>query len=319
MDVGAAHPDATMLTCDCGARFEVEDTLAGQEVACPECQQPVKVPARHKVPLRTSGYALASVVVALVGAFTPAALVAIGLGVAGLVSIRRHRERLTGAGFAVFGIVLGVVFSTLTGLALVLGFTGLGGYIRERTLATQIDRTGPLKVTDPGAGFEITRPSEKWGKTSVPHLDDVIVDHFQSGRELVLVQPSHYAVVDVQVERGAFQPLERWRDDVLAEFNPQRQVPPGRPHRFDDDEDIPLNMRAKLLESRRLEETDREGLETVLDVRVFGQQWRFLIRLYRKGNGPVYVVRAYTQARHFAAREAELRQALDSFRILGGR
>ena len=27
------------LTCDCGARFELEEALAGQSVSCPECQQ----------------------------------------------------------------------------------------------------------------------------------------------------------------------------------------------------------------------------------------------------------------------------------------
>jgi hypothetical protein len=309
-----------MLTCDCGARFEVEDTLAGQEVACPECQQPVKVPARHKVPPRTSAYALASVAVALIGAFTPASLVAIGLGIAALVSIRRHRGRVTGAGFAVFGIVLGAAFSTLTGLALVMGFTGLGGYMRERTLARQIDTTGPLEVVEAAGGFAITRPSEKWGKASVPHLDDPFVDHFQNGRDLVLVQPAHYAVVDVKVEpRALFQPLDRWQDEVVAEFETQRQAPGGVPGGPDNDEDFPLPVRAKVVESHRLEEAGREGREMILDVRVFGQSWRFLVRLYRQANGPIFIVRAYTQARRFAAHEDELRQALDSFRILGRR
>ncbi len=59
-----------MLTCACGARFEVDDTLAGQDVFCPECQQPLKTPALDRPPQLTSGWALASVVLALVGAFT---------------------------------------------------------------------------------------------------------------------------------------------------------------------------------------------------------------------------------------------------------
>ena len=70
------------LSCACGAKFEVAETFAGQGVACPECQQPVKVPAATGARLRTSGYALASVVLALVGMFTivlPALAVILGI------------------------------------------------------------------------------------------------------------------------------------------------------------------------------------------------------------------------------------------------
>jgi hypothetical protein len=306
-----------MLTCDCGARFEVDETFAGQEIACPDCQQPVKVPARHKVPPRTSAFALASVVVALVGAFTPAALVAVGLGMAGLVSIRRNRDRVTGAGFAVFGIVLGLVFSTLTTLALVMGFTGLGGYVHQRTLEKQIDTTGPLEVVVAAAGFAITRPSEKWGKVVAGQVEDLVVDHFQAGCDLALVQPANYTFVDVRADAGArFQSLDNYQKEVLDGFDP-RPARPRDPFGADDDE-FPLHPKVQLVRSNRLEEADREGREMLVDVRVFGQQWRFLIRLYRKGNGPIYVVRAYCRARPFATLEAELRQALDSFRILGG-
>jgi DNA-directed RNA polymerase subunit RPC12/RpoP len=48
------------LSCTCGARFEVEDTVAGQSVACPECQQAIKVLPVRAARVRTSGYALAS-------------------------------------------------------------------------------------------------------------------------------------------------------------------------------------------------------------------------------------------------------------------
>src|SRR5262245_8864590 len=110
---------ALSLTCACGARFELEDTLAGQEVACPECQQPLKAPTLRTVPLRTSDYALASFILALIGAFTlVGTLAAVVLGVLGLVNVSRHRERVTGAGFAIFGIVAGSFFTVLTVTAL---------------------------------------------------------------------------------------------------------------------------------------------------------------------------------------------------------
>src|SRR5689334_16012982 len=104
-----------MITCACGARFEVDDTLAGQEVLCPDCQQPLKAPAVDRPPQLTSGWALASVVLALVGAFTLfGSLAAVLLGVIALISISRHRRQVSGTGFAVFGICLGVLFTGLT-------------------------------------------------------------------------------------------------------------------------------------------------------------------------------------------------------------
>src|SRR5579872_6625985 len=109
---------ALSLTCDCGARFEVEDTLAGQEVSCPECQQPLKAPALQGLPVRTSALAIASAVLALAGAFTVVGTVAaVVLGVAAQVSIRRHRERLAGYWLASFGIFAGVNLTVLMLLA----------------------------------------------------------------------------------------------------------------------------------------------------------------------------------------------------------
>jgi hypothetical protein len=312
-----------MLTCDCGARFEVDDALAGREVACPECQQPVKVPGRQRKAPRTSAYALASVVVALVGAFTPATLVAVLLGIAALVNISRNRGRVAGAGFAVFGIILGLSFGTLTLFALSSPeLFGLGGWIRERTVGQQLDTSGPLEIVEPEAGFALTRPSEKWGQVRGGRLEDVLVSGFQKDRDLILVQPAHYAFVDVHVVQGVgFGPLDRWQDEILAELGPARQKVPRNAEWEEDDEPPGLHAPARLLQSRRLEDdAGREGREYLINVRVAGQHWRFLVRLYRiKKGGSVYIVRAYTQTRRFAAREAELRQALDSFRILQGR
>src|SRR5438045_2244643 len=60
---------ALSLSCACGARFDVDDAQAGKEVVCPECQQSVKAPAASPAVV-TTDWALASVVLALAGAFT---------------------------------------------------------------------------------------------------------------------------------------------------------------------------------------------------------------------------------------------------------
>jgi hypothetical protein len=310
-----------MLTCDCGARFEVEDTLAGQEVACPECQQPVKVPARSKGSPRTSAYALASVVIALVGAFTPATLLAVALGTFALLHISRNRDRVTGTGFAVCGIVLGLAFGTLTLFAFSDGeLFGLGGWMRERSMTTALDTSGPLEIVR--RGYAITRPSEKWGQVPGGRLDDPAVGGMQQGRDLLLMQAARYSFVDVKAEANlGGMSLDQWQREVVDEFQPhlRRAVRKGL---FDDDDDEPLAVRtsATVVESKRLPDANGvEGREVIVDVHRAGQRWRFVIRLYRQGFGPVYVVRAYTQTRRFPTVKAELLQALDSFRILPGR
>lgn len=65
----------------------------------------------YVVQQKTSTMALVSFILALVGLFTAGVtgVVALGLGIAALVSIRRSEGRLTGTGFAVAGIVIGSV------------------------------------------------------------------------------------------------------------------------------------------------------------------------------------------------------------------
>src|SRR4051812_32084289 len=121
---GRAAPMSLSLTCACGARFELDDTFAGQEVHCPDCQQKLQAPGLSgpASARRTSDWALASMVLALVGAFTVLGTVAAVLcGVVGLIRIGRDRDRVAGAGFALFGIVAGVIFTALTVFALVSG------------------------------------------------------------------------------------------------------------------------------------------------------------------------------------------------------
>jgi hypothetical protein len=306
-----------MLTCACGARFEVEESLAGQEVLCPECQQPLKVPAREKGPLLTSGYALASIVLALVGAFTLlGTFLAVILGAVALVQISRNRERLTGAGFAVFGIVLGLVFTGLT----LFSFTttnlfGLSDWMRERTTAEEVDTSGPLEVMVAAKGFVITRPTTKWGRVPNNRSSDPLMSDLQRNLDLLLEQVARNAFIDVrrQPVKG-FVDLEQYEHDVLAEFT---QHQPANPL-DDDDDDFPQQLtRVTSHQSRRLAAAPEgvEGREMTVEVRRNGQPWRFLIRLYRQGNGPVYIVRAYAHKRRFDLVQAEVQAALDSFHI----
>ncbi len=307
-----------MLTCACGARFEVDDSLAGQEVLCPECQQPVQAPDASRQPRVTSAWALASILLALLGAFTVVGtIIAVVLGLIALVSIRRQRDRVTGAGFAVLGICLGLLFTVLTAVALNAGeLFGLEAWMRERNLARNIDTSGPLEIVQAAKGFAITRPTEKWGR--VPNEesgDPAVIDH-QDQLDLLLMQMAQHAYIDVRkLPGGPFRTLDQCKGEILSEF--EEQHPPRNPFEDDDDAFRP-GVRDRQPGERRLDAKDgMEGREMEVEVRCAGKPWIFLIRLYRRGNlGPIYVVRGYGPKRRFAQIRGELEIALESFRIL---
>jgi hypothetical protein len=308
-----------MLTCACGARFEVDDSLAGQEVLCPECQQPVRAPDASRLPRVTSGWALASVLLALLGAFTVVGtVVAVILGLIAVVSIRRHRDRVTGAGFAVLGICLGILFTVLTVVALNAGdLFGLEPWLRERNLARNLDTSGPLEIVQGVKGFAITRPTEKWGQVPDQDSGDPAVSDFQEQIDLLLMQMARHAYIDVRMLPGIgpFPTLDQYKGEILSEFGQQHR--PRNPFE-DDEDDFRPAARVRQLGERQLEVKDgMEGRELEVEVRWAGKPWLFLIRLYRRGNiGRMYVVRAYGPKRRFAEIRSELETALDSFRIL---
>jgi hypothetical protein len=306
------------LTCACGARFELEDTLAGQAVTCPECQQPLQAPTLQRPPLRTSLYALASAILALMGAFTIlGTLAAILLGVLALLDIARHRDRVAGAGLAVFGIGAGVVFTVLSLLAYSTGeLFGLGGRFRELQLADQLDRTGPLEISRADKGFAILRPTPRWGVAVDNQLEEPALEVLQQHRDLILVQPAYYACVDVLVEtRGNIVSLEGLHNQLLIDL--QSPPPRNQPFGMDVEDQVFRITQVSVQAVHDLPERgDAMGRAMTVDFRCGGQHWRMVYHFYRTRTGKVFVVRGYAQKRRFSAAEGEIQQALDSFRIL---
>jgi hypothetical protein len=317
------------LICACGARIELEDALAGQEIACPECQAPLKAPAvAESKPVRTSACALASLVLAVVGAFTIiGTLAAIVCGAAGVVTVLRNRGRVAGLGYAVAGIVLGVVFTVLTAFAFSavepFGFTG---WAREKNMAQFVDATGPLEVVMPN--WAITRPTEKWGVARNGVVNDAVAETFLEGvaPDLVLVQIKNYAFIDVREDANPNGlTIDQFQRKLVEEYQAHE------PNLFDDDE--PRNPRnrggkfmslsnVKLRRSRVVTggPDNCEGRELEMDVRAAGQAWSLTVRLYKgtgaRANGKVYVLRAYTPQRFLNTNRPDFDKALDSFRLV---
>ena len=302
---------ALSLTCDCGARFEVEDTLAGQTVACPECQEPIKAPAAQRPPLRTSALALASCVCALVGAFTVVGTIAaVVLGVVAVVSILRHRDRLAGLAFASFGIVAGVLFTGLTVLAFskVEAF-GMGNWARAQALAPIVDDTGPMEVTR--AGYAITRPSETWGVlTAMPR--DPLVKAMDNKSDLSLVDMRTYAFIDVKVDSLTNRTLIEYQSQMIAELCPPRkpwEPPDDGPNASVITKAVPIS--GAPVSTRGADFSEREF---VIEVGGGRQTWHMLVHLYLNTRTKMlYVVRCYAPKAYYERMQTDFRSALDSF------
>jgi hypothetical protein len=300
---------ALSLSCSCGAQFEIEETLAGQTILCPECQQPLPAPRTTATTVRTSGLALTSAVCALVLAFTGiGTILAVFLGLLALVSIGRNRGRLAGTGFAVFGIVWGVLFTGLFAFAVIRGeIFGIGDLVRERFLSGQVDYSGPLEVRPPGKGFSITRPTPRWGIAK-----DKLAKEAGPESDLVLVQVAQDAYVDVTVEQN-WMTLDGMRAEMLRRFR-QTRMDVG-----DDPFERALRPTAvSVRHDQRLQDVDGvERAELLLDVKVAGNWFTFLVRLVRPARGgQVYIIRSWAHRNRFRKMESELRSVLDSFRVL---
>lgn len=329
---------ALSLTCVCGARFELEDTLAGQTITCPDCQQPLQAPsvAPSGDSRRTNLLALLSAVVALIGAFTPliGQIAAIVLGILALVRIKRHPDREAGTGLAVFGICCGVLFGALMVFALVAGeLVGLGGWWREKTLADQVDAAAPLEISDRTKGFTIIRPSRKWAVVVNRDLEDPFIKALASrNADLLLVHLNRPILVDVMAESVNIRKLDEWEKSVLDEFRFEDRFDLGMPK--GPPQIVPRNLgplpqqespfQPKLdeatLKKRKLDVPNGEGKELEMDLLVANQRWHMLIRLYRTNQGKLYIVRAYAhRQKTFQAVKSELDALLDSFTITSNR
>ena len=322
------------LTCDCGARFEVEESLAGQSVSCPECQATLKAPAAHRPVVRTSGFALASFLLAIVGAFTVVGTVAaVVLGVVAVAFILRDRERQAGIGFAVCGVVLGCVFTALTLWSLSTGeLFGLGSAMRRTQMADQlepVDPKAPLVIAE--NGFSITRPSLKWQRAKKEFQFMLVEPLLRSEAVLLLVQPDLYAFIDVQIEADG-RTGESMDDYILNRMKPapthsktggkDKVNDKSKPGQKDDEErEEPSRLGDPVRVASRELPADagiQQAHETTVEQTVDGKTWTLLVRTYRTVGGKLFIVRGFAEKARFGRVKDELEKSLDSFQVVKG-
>lgn len=307
------------LTCDCGARFEVEDLAAGQSAPCPECKSPVRAPGRPAAPLpRNSLLALVSLVLALGGAFTAVggALAAL-LGLYALFDIRRHPDLLTGHAYALAAVALGPLLAALTlGGYLAADALPFDGWVRAWALAGQLE---PLPAPEVAAGngeITLTAPSPAWRKVRGGKTAHPIVGELQPGCDVLLFEPRRNAFLDLTRVAAAAAPKREELSQWLT-----KELTKERPPLIGDDEDdfgrpVPRAVPPTVGAATELPPVGETTVqERPVVIRRGASAWRFLVRTYHRPGAALWVVRAYAPARRFEAAEAELRQALDSVRF----
>src|SRR5438034_434889 len=105
---------AIAVTCSCGARLEIDDKFVGQSIPCPDCHKPIVAEPPVPPTTRTSGLAVLSLLLALVGAFTiVGTLAAMMCGAIAYRQLTRKRSTVGGFRIAQAGMILGGVFTVL--------------------------------------------------------------------------------------------------------------------------------------------------------------------------------------------------------------
>ena len=311
---------ALSLTCTCGARFELEDIFSGQTIICPECQQPLQAPSSTLTLRRTSTLALLSLVLALVGAPTLiGSVAAVILGFLAYRQIAKHPDRLVGTGFALTGI-LGGLLCLLATSAIIFGWIGLPTINNLLANSVQADPAGPLEHFDVADKFSITRPSRQWGVADVDDLTDPVLRAIQGpDTKFFLVNLDRPVYFDVSAEANQFRTLDEYEKVVIEEFNPGEALDDPFPRR----NGRPKVNREQAFARTLVESTiiplppldGAQARELRLTVRYALRQWPFRIRLYKKGDR-LYTVRAYARSKKdLDALKDEVDQLFDSFHL----
>jgi hypothetical protein len=303
------------LTCACGARLEIDETFAGQTVNCPDCQRPIKTPRAERPGLQTSGFALVSLILALVGAFTIlGTLLAVVFGALGLRDIARRPEAVTGKGFAVTGIALGLVLTAVTGFALTsaeLFGTPTNNLMTRFQWAGKLEYPGGEEVIRRAEGYAIKRPEprDRWGVKRSERLEDKHV-----WEDLLMVNVDEDAYLLCYAETGGRDDLKDCLDKVLEDFRKRDRAgifSAGKPTTRSGT----LTVIEPAVTLKPL--GNLESRQVVVDKSLAGQRRRFIVRVVKSADDTVmYALIGGARVSHFDQLRDALTKSMNSLRIL---
>lgn len=298
------------LQCICGAKLEIDEKFAGQPINCPDCNRELVAAPPARPPERTSGWASASLVVALAGAFTVlGSLAAVALGALALKQIARSPEPLGGRRLAQAGMILGGAFTVVT-----LGLLWFAEYLPLRGVLRTIEWAGKLQYPDDltvpfsrggedfGERFTVKRPTRRWGKVS----SDVYKNpNAEVTDDMVLVNPWEDAyVVCLTKNLDAALDKEARENEAKDRFEQSQLVKEilGRGQK----------PATKILEPRK--SLNGEDSELLFEVELAGVSRLFLVHVLKDG-AKIRVIAGGVRKHRFTRLEPELRAAVESFKV----
>lgn len=295
------------LQCSCGARLEVDPKFAGQTIACPDCSKPLAVTPPPPPPKRTSGLAVGSLLLALIGAFT--VIGSLAAVVLGAVAFRRIPKQpgVAGQSYAKAGMVLGGVFTVLALVAYNLSdLGGLDSLLRRYVWGGKLTFPPELAVVKSTTlrSYVLRRPSQRWGVVELPPSASpadrvMLVDVKNDAHVLWLFFDAMHPEEDAFNQRA--KALDLFRRSALVEMIGKL---PSEP---EEGGDGPSDG----FKERDVEEGDKE--QTFLfDIPLGGVQRTFWFRLV-PDVGHLNIVIGGARTGRFEALKDELKDALDSF------
>lgn len=297
------------INCTCGAHLELDDRFAGQTIQCPDCKKPLQAPSLTSPTLRTSGLALASLILALVGAFTVVGtIVAVVLGVLALRQIRRSPEVLTGRRFALAGMGAGALLTALSLFVYIkTDFFGLDRFLRGQLWAGKLDYPESLEVA--AGGIILKRPNNRWGHYRPRETQDDIGQPTRP-ESILLVNISDDAhAIGFSFPKGQLPDNpEDYRKAAISRFlrsDLVRLLTPKRSAEF-----LPEHSYRDLKEFL-IEKGTKE--ELVLDVRL-GRHDRTFLMWYFPNGDEVFVVAAGARKNRFGAMRGQFEEIVVSFK-----
>jgi hypothetical protein len=291
------------INCTCGAHLELDDRFAGQTIACPDCKKPLQAPSLTSPALRTSGLALASLILALVGAFTVVGtIVAVVLGFLALRQIRRQPELLTGKRFALAGMGAGAVLTVVSLFAYFkTELFGLDRLLRMPMWAGKLDYS---ETEIASGGIILKRPNDHWGHYRPKETRD---DFGQTARPefVILVNLKEDAhAIGFSFPKG--QLPDNFEEAVIAKFLRSELVRLLTPKRNSLPDHTESERKQIQMENSRKE-------ELILDVRLGRHERTFWVRYFPSGD-EIFVVAAGARRNRFSALKSQLEQIVESFK-----
>lgn len=301
------------VTCQCGAKLEIDEKFLGKEIPCPDCQRPLPTKAAAVPPpldlpnhKKTSGLAVLSLTLGLVFLCIPivGALAAIVPGIFAIKQILKYPSKLDGLNYARAGIALGGVSLFLSIGAFLSPYDfGVSQLLREFAFSSRInystDADDFFRSSEVVDAVSIKRPEKSgpWAKwtppitnTPTPDPDPLLLINTRDDAYISCFKATDVNVDDVESKQKKV--IERFfKSELLAVLSK-------------------VHGKAAGLEGANVEGKTEKGVREVsFEMRLGRITQRFLILFNEAEKHDIRVVVGAVRRNHFERLESDFRAA----------